>query len=68
MLSAGEIAIIVAEIKRLEKARKDCRDRGIQKQIDVWIEAQKQKLASENHPKVERGRKPGGGIQPLPFA
>jgi hypothetical protein len=38
MLLPGEIAIIEAEIKRLEEARKDCRDRGIQEQIDVWIE------------------------------
>jgi hypothetical protein len=48
MLSPGEIAIIKAEIKRLEKARKDCRDDGIREQIVVWIEEQKKKLASEN--------------------
>jgi hypothetical protein len=47
MLSPGEIATIKAEIERLEKARKDCRDRGIQEQIDVWIEALKKKLASD---------------------
>jgi hypothetical protein len=45
MLSPGEIATIKAEIKRLEEARKDCRDGGIRKQIDVWIEEQKKKLA-----------------------
>jgi hypothetical protein len=44
-------AIIKAEINRLEKARKDCTDGGIRKQIEVWIEAQKKKLASENNPK-----------------
>jgi hypothetical protein len=51
MLSPGEIAIIKAEIKRLEEARKDCADGGIRKQIEVWIAEQKKILASENDPK-----------------
>ena len=46
MLSPGDIAIIKAEIKRLEKARRECNDGGIQKQIDVWIEELKKKLAA----------------------
>jgi hypothetical protein len=50
MLSPGEIATIKAEIKRLEEARKDCRDGGIRKQIDVWIEEQKKKLAYGGKP------------------
>jgi hypothetical protein len=50
MLSPGEIAIIKAEIKRLEEARKDCTDGGIRQQIDVWIEEQKKKLASGDKP------------------
>ena len=44
MLSPGEIAFIKAEIKRLEKARQECNDSGIQKRIDVWIEELKKKL------------------------
>jgi hypothetical protein len=50
ILSPGEIATIKAEIKRLEQARKDCTDGGIRRQIDVWIEDQKKKLASDNDP------------------
>jgi hypothetical protein len=34
-LSRGVIATIKAEIKRLEKAREDCTDGGIQKHIDA---------------------------------
>ena len=51
MLTPGEIAIIRPEIERLEKAREDCRDSGIQEIIDAWIEEQKRKLISENNPK-----------------
>jgi hypothetical protein len=46
MLSPEEIAIIKAEIARLEKARKECRDSGIRKQIDIWIEELKKRLLS----------------------
>ena len=46
MLLPGEIAQIKAEIARLEKARKECRDGGIQKQIDIWIEELKKRLLS----------------------
>jgi hypothetical protein len=41
MLSSGEIAKIRAEIKRLEKARENCNDGGIQKRIEAWIKEQK---------------------------
>jgi hypothetical protein len=44
MVSAARIATIQAEISKLEKARKDCMDGGIQKQIDVWIEEQRTRL------------------------
>jgi hypothetical protein len=49
-LSPGLMATIKAEIKRLEKAREDCTDGGIQKRIDAWIEEHKKKLASGNSP------------------
>jgi hypothetical protein len=45
MLSPGEIARIRTEIKRLEQALKECRDKGIRKRIMAWIEEHKQKLA-----------------------
>jgi hypothetical protein len=44
MLSPGDIASIKAEIKRLEKARRECNDSGIQKQIEAWIEELKKRL------------------------
>jgi hypothetical protein len=44
MLSPGEIAVIRAEIKRLEQALAECRDGGIRKVIEGWIEDQKEKL------------------------
>ena len=47
MLSSREIASIRDEIKRLEEARENCNDGGIRKQIEAWIEEQKQKLESE---------------------
>ena len=50
MLSPTEIATIWAELKRLEKARKDCTDSGLRKWIDAEIEKQKQHLASGNIP------------------
>jgi hypothetical protein len=46
VLSLGEIAVIKAEIEKLEKARRECNDSGIQKRIDDWIEEQKKKLES----------------------
>jgi hypothetical protein len=45
MLSPGEIAQIKAEIRRLE-ARNECRDSGIQKRVDAWIDKVKKKLLS----------------------
>jgi hypothetical protein len=50
MLTPGEIAIIQADITRLERARRDCRDSGIRELIDSWIEEQKKKLISEGKP------------------
>jgi hypothetical protein len=44
MLSRGEVAIIKAEIERLEKALKECTDGGIRDQIERWIEEEKKKL------------------------
>jgi hypothetical protein len=44
MLSPGEIAFIKAEIERLEKARRECNDSGLQKRIDAWIAEEKKKL------------------------
>jgi len=46
MLSPGEVAVIKAEIEKLEKARRECNDGGIRKRIDAWIEEQKKKLES----------------------
>jgi len=51
MLTPREVAIIKAEIDRLEKARKDCSDSGLTKWIEAVIEEQKKKLASVNSPK-----------------
>jgi hypothetical protein len=38
MLPPKEIARIKADIKKLEKARDECADSGIRKQIEAWIE------------------------------
>jgi hypothetical protein len=47
MRSLGEIALIKAEIERLEKLREECADSGIRKLIEAWIEAEKKKLAEK---------------------
>jgi hypothetical protein len=39
MLSPSAIGLIKAEIARLEEARKECNDAGIQRVIEGWIEA-----------------------------
>jgi hypothetical protein len=44
MLSPGDIAFLKSEIARLEKARMECSDNGLRKQIEVWIDANKKKL------------------------
>jgi hypothetical protein len=44
MLSRGEVAIIRAEIERLEKALRECTDSGIRDRIKAWIEEEKKKL------------------------
>jgi hypothetical protein len=41
MLSPGEVAIIRAEIERLEKALKESTDSGIRDRITIWIEEEK---------------------------
>ena len=51
MLTPKEVAIIKAEIDRLERAHKDCSDSGLTKWIEAAIEEQKRKLASGNNPK-----------------
>jgi len=52
MLKPEEVAVINAEIDRLERALKDCSDSGLRKWIEAAIEKQKQKrkLASGNSP------------------
>jgi len=50
MLSREDVAIIRAEIERLEKAREACTDSGLRKRIDAWIEEQKKKLVSAPNP------------------
>jgi hypothetical protein len=51
MLSPQQIAAINGEIEKLEYARKNCADFGIQKMIDRWITDQKMKLESGDSPK-----------------
>ena len=51
MLTPKDVAIIKAEIDRLEKARKDCSDSGLTKWIEAAIEKQKRKLASDSNPR-----------------
>jgi hypothetical protein len=51
MLTPKEVAIIKAEIDRLERAHKDCSDSGLTKWIEAAIEEQKMKLASDNNPR-----------------
>jgi hypothetical protein len=46
MLSRGEVAIIRAEIERLEKALRECTDGGIRDRIRAWIDEEKKKLRS----------------------
>ena len=48
MLSRGEVAIIRAEIERLEKALRECTDGGIQDQIKAWIKEEKKKLREDS--------------------
>jgi len=47
-LSRQELTAIKAEIERLETALSACNDSGIRKQIEVWIDEQKEKLISAN--------------------
>jgi hypothetical protein len=51
MISRTEVAVIRAEIERLQKAHCECTDTGAQKRIDAWIEEQKQKLVAEDSSK-----------------
>jgi hypothetical protein len=44
MLSRGEVAIIEAEIERLEKALSESTDSGIRDRIKAWIKEEKKKL------------------------
>jgi hypothetical protein len=49
-VEAPEMAMIRAELERLEKALKNCADSRLRKWIGGAIEKQKQKLASGNNP------------------
>lgn len=55
MLSPEEVAMIEAEIERLEKARKAFPDGSVQTMIDEWIDEQKRKLIQDKN----------SGIMPL---
>jgi len=44
----GEVAIIRAEIERLEKALRECTDGGIRDRVKLWIEAEKKKLREDS--------------------
>jgi hypothetical protein len=56
MLSPGEIAVIEAEIERLQKTRREFTDAGILRSIDARIEDEKKKL--ESHDRLRRLTKP----------
>ena len=47
MISRTDVGVIKAEIERLERARDECTDSGLQRRIDAWIEEQKRRLVSE---------------------
>jgi len=47
MISRTDVGVIKAEIERLERARDECTDSGLQRRIDGWIEEQKRRLVSE---------------------
>jgi hypothetical protein len=49
MLSPQQIAAINVQIEKLEYARKQCSDSGIQKVIEGWINGEKMKLNSGNN-------------------
>jgi hypothetical protein len=55
MLSPEEVAMIEAEIERLEKARKAFPDGSVQTMIDEWNDEQKRKLIQDKN----------SGIMPL---
>jgi hypothetical protein len=48
MLSEAEVAIIRAEIERLEKALRECADGGIRDRIKRWIEDEKKTLLARS--------------------
>ena len=50
MLSPEEIALIRANIERLETARDYSTDSGIRELIDAWIEEHRQRLTSGKNP------------------
>jgi len=47
MISRTDVGVIKADIERLERARDECTDSGLQRRIDGWIEEQKRRLVSE---------------------
>jgi hypothetical protein len=66
MISRNEVAIIRSEIERLQKARNDCTDSGLQLRIDAWIEEQKQKLVADERPKAPASGRPGENTRVRP--
>jgi hypothetical protein len=60
MISRNDVSVIRAEIERLQKARTECTDSGVQKRIDDWIEEQKRKLVPEDSSKGTASAPPLG--------
>jgi hypothetical protein len=59
MISRTEVAVIRSEIERLQKARNECTDSGLQQRIDAWIEEEKRKLVAEDSSKAPASRRQG---------
>jgi hypothetical protein len=65
MLSPTEIATIWAELKRLEKARKDCTDSGLRKWIDAEIREAETAVGIRQYSRVaDSNRNPARGFTP----
>jgi hypothetical protein len=66
MIPRNEVAAITSEIERLQRARNECMDTGLQQRIDLWIDEQKQKLLTEERPKAPASRRPGENARLAP--
>jgi hypothetical protein len=55
MLSRGEVAIIEAEIERLEKALSESTDSGIRDRIKAWIKEEKRSWSG----KIQNSKRDG---------